>query len=367
MFKKNNMKNTFVGIMAGGAGTRFWPVSRETHPKQFIDILGGGETLLQQTFNRFSKLCPKENIFFITNTKYESIILDQIKGIDSSQIIKEPSRRNTAPCIAYAANKIHDLNPNANLIIAPSDHHIQKEDSFLKILKSALNVSEKESALVTLGIKPDRPDTGYGYIQYDRANPIEKGVHRVKMFTEKPNEEIARKFIRSGEFLWNSGIFIWQTDVILKAIEKYLPDMYELFNDSKKNQYNTNKEKQFISNAYMQCKNISIDYGIMERAQRVLVLPSEFGWSDLGTWNSVYTKSKKDKDNNVLQIKEHLLNNTKNCLIKGRNDKLIVVDGLSDYIIVDDKDVTLILPRSKEQDVKKILTEIKQKKGNHYL
>jgi mannose-1-phosphate guanylyltransferase len=353
--------------MAGGAGTRFWPASREDHPKQFIDILGTGQTLLQHTYERFTKLCSKKNIYFITNAKYEKIILEQIPGVKPEQIIKEPSRRNTAPCVAYAANKIHQINNKANLIIAPSDHYIKKESQFINLTKKALKASQKHEALITLGIQPDRPDTGYGYIQYDRSSPVESEIYNVKMFTEKPNQEMAKKFLRSGEFLWNSGIFIWKTSVILDAFKALLPEMYDIFNDDTNKVYNSKKESAFIQKAYSQCKNISIDYGIMEKASTVLVLPGDFGWSDLGTWNSVYAKVSKDKNKNVIQSKMSLLKETKNCMIKTNKDKLVVIEGLEDFIVVDDKDVLLIIPRKGEQNIKNILTSIREKKGTRFL
>ena len=360
------MKNIYVGIMAGGAGTRFWPVSREAHPKQFIDILGNGKTLLQNTYNRFTKLCPQENIFFITNQKYGKLIREQIPEIRPKQIIKEPSRRNTAPCIAYAANKIHAMNKDALLVVAPSDHYIQKESAFISVIKKALTLATNAESLVTIGIKPNRPDTGYGYIQFDKKKK-HLGAHKVKMFTEKPNDEMAKKFVKSGEFLWNSGIFIWKTDTILKAFKDSLPDMYDIFNDADNKHYNKRGESAFIKKAYSLCTNISIDYGIMEKGKNVHVIPGDFGWSDLGTWGSVYNKVKKDSNKNVIQAKSHMIQNSKNNMLHINKEKLLVVDGLSDFIVVDSDDVLLILPREKEQDVKKILNEVRQNKGSKYL
>ena len=360
------MKNIYVGIMAGGAGTRFWPISREAHPKQFIDILGNGKTLLQNTYERFTKLCPQENIFFITNQKYGKLIREQIPEVRPKQIIKEPSRRNTAPCIAYAANKIHAINKDALLVVAPSDHYIQNESAFISVIKKALKLATDAESLVTIGIKPNRADTGYGYIQFDRKKK-HLGAHKVKMFTEKPNDEMAKKFVKSGEFLWNSGIFIWKTNTILKAFKDSLPDMYDIFNDPDNKNYNKKGESAFIKKAYSLCTNISIDYGIMEKGKNVHVIPGDFGWSDLGTWGSVYNKVKKDSNNNVIQAKNCMIQNSKNNMLHINKEKLVVVDGLSNFIVVDSGDVLLILPREKEQDVKKILNEVRQNKGSKYL
>jgi len=282
-------KNDYCVIMAGGIGTRFWPISRSSHPKQFIDILGTGQTLLQQTYNRFIRICKKENIYIVTNEIYKNLILQQIPDISEDQIVCEPSRRNTAPCIAYSCYKIYIKNPDANIVVSPSDHIIIKEDAFVEVIHAGLKASATNDWLLTLGIKPSRPDTGYGYIQFNKdiASGEEKRIKKVKTFTEKPALEMAKSFLLSGDFLWNSGIFIWKAKNILSAFEIYLPEIASIFKEGEK-KYNTSKEKSFITNAYAICRSISIDYGIMEKADNVYVLQSDFGWCDLGTWGSLY-------------------------------------------------------------------------------
>ena len=361
------MNNTYVGIMAGGAGTRFWPASREDRPKQFLDILGVGKTLLQMTYERFLKVCPKENIFIISNEKYSDLIKEQLPDIEDHQILEEPVRRNTAPCVAYAAHKIHALNENANIVVAPADHFIQNEEIFIDIISKALTYAQNiENSLLTLGIRRTRPDTGYGYIQMGEQEGEERNLHLVKTFTEKPDLEIAQTFLASGDFVWNSGIFIWSTKSILNAYETYLPEMNEIFVEGK-DKYNTSEEKAFVKKAYPLSKNISIDYGIMEKAEKVLVIPGDFGWSDLGTWGSVYDKLMKDDNENVIIGKNVMTFYTSNSIVNVPHDKLVILDGLDDYIIVESNDILLVTPKSKEQNIKQLLTKIRQNKGDEYM
>jgi mannose-1-phosphate guanylyltransferase len=355
--------------MAGGTGTRFWPISRSSYPKQFIDILGIGKTLLQQTFDRFLKICPVENIFIVTSTEYKDLTLEQLPKINENQVLLEPARRNTAPCIAYANFRIQTINPDANIIVAPSDHLILYEDKFIDIIKKGLVFAGSHESLLTLGIKPNRPDTGYGYIQIDNEynnkeiNPFEK----VKTFTEKPNLEMAKFFVESGEFYWNSGIFIWSLKSIQNSFETHLNDIYALFAE-KTDTFGTDNEINAILEIYPACKNISIDYGIMEKASNVFVLGCDFGWSDLGTWTSLFEHSDKDNFNNAVSGKNIMIYDTKNTIIKSANkDKLIVVQGLSDYIVVDTKDALLVCKKEEEQQIKLFVNEIKSQKKNKFI
>ncbi|WP_114778401.1 mannose-1-phosphate guanylyltransferase [Botryobacter ruber] len=356
-------KNTFVVIMAGGIGSRFWPFSRTNFPKQFHDVLGIGETMLQMTVKRFRDVCLPENIFVVTNKDYEALVKEQLPELGSNQVLLEPVGRNTAPCIAYASYKIAQLNPNANLIVAPSDHVVLKEEAFTNVLQQALSAARKEDVLITLGITPSRPDTGYGYIQY-----IENGtetIKKVKTFTEKPNLEIAQMFLESGDFVWNSGIFIWSAKSILKAFREHLPDMNEIFEEGS-NIYNTPEEQNFITRAYSQCRNVSIDYGIMEKVNNVYVVLSDIGWSDLGTWNSLYTISDKDKDGNVVDG-DVMLYDTKNCIIKTPKERLVVLQGLEGFIVAEYDNVLMVCRINEEQKVKEFTSDAKNKKGANYI
>ncbi len=348
------MYNTFVIIMAGGVGTRFWPFSRTDFPKQFHDVLGTGKTLLQQTAERFGEVCPMENIYVVTSTDYKDIVQQQLPGLTPDQILLEPHRRNTAPCVAYACFKIASRNPDANIVIAPADHIILKENLFSDTIRIALGATRMEDILVTLGIQPSRPDTGYGYIQYI---PDKKMVKKVKTFTEKPHHELAVQFVESGEFLWNAGIFVWNVSAFKSALKKYMPETYELFEEGTPFYY-TDKESKFIARAYTQCKNISIDHGIMEKAGNVHVVLSDFGWSDLGTWKSLYEVSEKDENDNVIDG-QLLLHNTRNCIIKTPKDKLVVVNGLENFIVAEYDNVLLICLKEEEQRVKDFVAEAK--------
>jgi len=285
-------KNNYVAIMAGGIGSRFWPMSRTNYPKQFLDILNIGRTLIQSTYDRFAKFIPKENIYVVTFEDYADIVAEQLPELSKANILCEPSRKNTAPCIAYVSYKIQLLNANANLICAPSDHLITDDDAFIKICNEALKFTADIKGLLTLGIKPTHPNTGYGYIQYETL-AVGENIYKVKTFTEKPTVEIAKAFIASGDFLWNAGIFVWQVKNIIKAFEKLLPEIHEVF-DAELNNFNTDAEKEAIERIYPLCVNISIDYGIMEKADNVYIMPSSFGWSDLGTWASAFQNLEKD-------------------------------------------------------------------------
>lgn len=362
------MNNNYCIIMAGGIGTRFWPMSKTSRPKQFIDILGTGKSLLQQTFDRFLEICLRENIYIVTNEIYRDLVNEQIDDISAEQILCEPARRNTAPCIAYACYKIMSINSNANLVVAPSDHIILKEEAFTEVIKSALNASEKNDWLLTLGIKPSRPDTGYGYIQFneDVSYEDDKRIKKVKTFTEKPILEIAESFIKSGDFLWNSGIFIWSLKSILKAFETHLPIVNDIFKEGI-GKYNTTDEKDFIKEAYTVCKNISIDYGIMEKAENVYVLSSDFGWSDLGTWGSLHDTCSKNEEGNAVVGNNVMIYDSKNCIVNMPEDKLVVMQGLEDYIVVEADNILLICRKQDEQQIRQFVNDVKAEKGDRYV
>lgn len=352
--------------MAGGIGSRFWPLSRTARPKQFIDILGTGKTLLQQTFFRMNRICPTENIIIVTSQIYRDIVLEQLPEISEDQIILEPMRRNTAPCILYANIKIKQKNPNAIVIVAPSDHLILNEDKFVETINNAIGFATKNDALLTLGIKPNRPETGYGYIQVganaDKNNP---SLKKVKTFTEKPNLELAKVFVNSGEFYWNSGLFIWSLNAIMRAFEKHLPEVDSLFKDISL-KIGTIDERIAVERAYSECRNISIDYGIMEKADNVYVICSEFGWSDLGTWGSLYSHSAKDKKHNAINGKNVMLYDSKNTLVNVPADKLVILQGLDEYIVVESDDILLVCKMKDEQEIKKFVSDVLIEKGEKY-
>lgn len=353
--------------MAGGIGSRFWPMSKTSYPKQFHDILGVGRTLLQLTFDRLKNTCPEDQILIVTSSAYKSLVMEQLPGITESQIVSEPARRNTAPCIAYAAYKIGNQNPDARMIVAPSDHLILKEDAFVKTLESALSLTEERDCLVTLGIKPNRPDTGYGYIQFvDTEHANSPFIKKVKTFTEKPNHELAQQFIDSGDFYWNSGIFIWKVSSITTAFETHLPDVSKLFVEAQE-QLNTPEEETAVKSIYAVCPNISIDYGVMEKASNVYVVLSDFGWSDLGTWGSLYTHVKPDKDKNAVIGKNIMLYEASGNMIKIPDNKLAVIQGLEDFIVVDSGDVLLICRKHDEQKIKQFVNDVALEKGEKYI
>ena len=346
--------------MAGGIGSRFWPASRTHLPKQFLDILGTGKTLIQSTYERFLNICPKENIFILTNKNYMSLVKEQLPDLTDDQILGEPARKNTAPCIAYVSNKIKLKDPKANIIVAPSDHIVLNENEFIRIANKAIDFAANNDALITLGIVPTRPDTGYGYIQYKEKNVGEE-VFKVKTFTEKPNLETAKKFIDSGDFLWNAGIFIWSVNSIVAAFEQHLPDIAETFNEVTPYLY-SNKEGAAILKAFTECKSISIDYGIMEKAENVYIIPADFGWSDLGTWKSLHAEKEKDENNNATSGTKIRLYNAKNNMISVPDEKLVIIEGIENFIIVDTDDVLLICNKNNEQKIKEFTSEIKKSK-----
>lgn len=359
-------KNYYAVIMAGGIGSRFWPMSRTKHPKQFIDILGTGNTLIQQTFNRLSKICPSENIYIVTNKIYENLVLEQL-NVKSEQVLCEPAMKNTAPCIAYAAFKIQQKNPKASMVVAPSDHLILDENEFTRCINQSLKATESKDTLITLGIQPSRPDTGYGYIQYMNDQlACDPELKRVKTFTEKPHLELATEFISSGDFLWNSGIFVWSTKSIIKRFKHYLKDVYNAFEEG--NEFlNTNQETDFINKMYPTLKSISIDFGIMEKSEDVYVLPADFGWSDLGTYGSIYNHIPKDAHNNALVNDNVITYNSSNNMIHSNSEKLIVIDGMEDYIVVDRNNVLLICRKENEQMIKQYMNDAKEQKGEDYI
>ncbi|ESU27385.1 putative mannose-1-phosphate guanylyltransferase [Flavobacterium limnosediminis JC2902] len=352
-------KNYYAIVMAGGVGSRFWPVSTTEFPKQFHDMLGTGETLIQKTFSRLSQLIPKENILILTNEVYNDLILEQLPLVKQEQIVLEPAMRNTAPCILYASLKIKKQNPNAVMVVAPSDHWIEDELQFVANLQRAFDFCERENTLMTLGILPTFPNTGYGYIEYDKLDS--RPIKKVVQFREKPDYATARKFIQSRNFLWNAGIFVWSVESVLKAYEHYSPVMYSQFMGGYE-ALNTNDENQFIKENYPNAENISVDYAILEKAQNVYVLPATFDWNDLGTWGSLYDKLPKDDQDNAVVNATVILENASNNIIRTEGKKLVVVDGLRDFIIVDKEDVLLIYPKGKEQEIKRITTMANQLK-----
>jgi len=358
-------KHHYVAIMAGGIGSRFWPMSRTAYPKQFLDVLNTGKTLIQWTYERYAKFIPDENIFIVTSEEYVGIVKEQLPKIPLQNILAEPSRKNTAPCIAYISFKLAQLDPEAVFVVAPSDHLILEEEAFQQTALQALDFVENIKSLVTLGIKPTHPNTGYGYIQYE-GHEVANGVYKVKTFTEKPDLEIAKTFITSGDFLWNAGIFAWKASTILNAFEKHQPEMFELF-DQQKALFNTADEHQAIAKIYPLCVNISIDIAIMEKADNVYVIPSSFGWSDLGTWNSAYENIEKDYLGNAVASNNVVVIDATKCMINAPKDKLVVVQGLDDFIVVDTKDVLLICSKEKEQSIKEYVAEVKRNKGDQYI
>lgn len=358
-------KHHYVVIMAGGIGSRFWPKSRTNFPKQFLDILNTGSTLIQSTYKRFASFILPENIYVVTSDEYVNIVKMQIPELPLQNILGEPSRKNTAPCLAYISFKLKELDPKASLIVAPSDHLIIDDTAFRKVCLEALSFVNKHNALITLGIQPTHPNTGYGYIQYEQ-HPVSDNVYKVKTFTEKPNLEIAKTFLLSGEFLWNAGIFVWQIKNIISALEQFLPEMYEVFH-AEEEHFNTTGEIEALQRIYPQCTNISIDFGIMEKADNVYIIPSAFGWSDLGTWNSAYENLPKDGNQNAISGNEVMTVDSTNCIIQAPKDKLLVLQGLEDFIIVDTEDVLLICRKDHEQDIKEYVSEVKRNKGERYL
>lgn len=337
--------------MAGGVGSRFWPVSTTDFPKQFHDMLGSGSTLIQKTFSRLSKLIPAENILILTNERYNDLVLEQLPMVKQEQVLLEPAMRNTAPCILYASLKIKKQNPNALMVVAPSDHWIEDEDEFSRNLQQCFDFCQKENALMTLGIKPTFPNTGFGYIEFDKSDSNQ--IKKVNQFREKPDYETAKSFLQAGNFLWNGGIFIWSVKAITEAFEKFQPQMNALFQLGVES-YNSSNEKKFIDQNYANAENVSIDYAVMEKAKNVYVLPATFDWNDLGTWGQLHEKIDKDENNNGVINAKVVMENASNNIVRSDANKIIVIDGLHDYIIVDKEGVLLIYPKSKEQDIKRI-------------
>lgn len=353
--------NNYCVIMSGGIGSRFWPISRTSRPKQFLDFFGTGRSLLQQTFDRFKRIIPVENIIIVTNAKYNSLVKEQLPELAPSQILLEPTRRNTAPCIAWSSYHIIAQNPNANIVVAPSDHLILNEENFLEVLRKGLEFVSENDHLLTLGIKPNRPETGYGYIQVE--DKISESLYKVKTFTEKPELELAKVFVESGEFYWNSGLFLWNVQSIKKALNKHLPDIAIKLKSDK---YNTNEEQSFINEAFPLCPNISIDFGLMEKADNVYVMLGEFGWSDLGTWGSLYDLSPKDESGNVVIDGETVIYNSNNNIISLPKGKLAVIDGLDGYIVTQDGDILMICKKDEEQTIRKFVNDVKVKYNDQF-
>ncbi|MBK7134221.1 MAG: NTP transferase domain-containing protein [Bacteroidales bacterium] len=361
------MNNRYVIIMAGGVGSRFWPLSRKDKPKQFLDIIGTGETLIQQTYRRFKSVCPETNIFVVTSQDHKALVVEQL-GIEPSHVLGEPFRRNTAPCLAYGTFRILKENPDAVIAVTPADHLIVKEEKFNEVIKNCFDFAEKNDGLITLGIKPDRPETGYGYIQADQKKPVKgyENLLKVKTFTEKPDIDLARVFIESGDFFWNSGIFIWNIKSIMSAFERHMPDTYHVFNDGR-SFFGTKQEENFIGKTYAECRNISIDYGIMEKADNVYVMCTDIGWSDLGTWSSLYEHSAVDKKGNSLVRGEVFTYESKGNILNIAPGKVAVLQGLKDFIIVDSDDVLLIVKKEDEQKIKQYLEDVKKATNEKYL
>ena len=356
-------KNYYAILMAGGVGSRFWPVSTQDFPKQFHDMLGTGDTLIQKTFQRLEQLIPTENIFILTNAMYNDLVLQQLPKVTQRQVLLEPAMRNTAPCILYAALKIQKENPDALMIVAPSDHWIEDEKTFSKNVQQAFDFCATHDALMTLGILPTFPNTGYGYIEFDKTST--EAIKPVNQFREKPDYETAKSFINQGNFLWNAGIFMWSAKSVIAAFENNQPELYELFAKGI-SAYNTDEESDFIVRNYGDAENISVDYAIMESSKNVYVLPAEFDWNDLGTWGSLYDKLDKDDSGNAVVNARTLTEDASGNMIRTKKGKVAVIDGLKDYIIVDKEEVLLIFPKEKEQDIKKVLQKVKDKFGQHY-
>jgi len=360
-----SIHNNYVAILAGGVGSRFWPESRQKLPKQFLDLLGTGQTLLQNAYNWFKDICPRENIYVVTFESYTDLVKQQLPEVPAANIVAEPSRKNTAPSAAYISHKIYMLNPQANLILTPADHLITDERTFERQVFETLDFVSRNNHIASIGIRPTRPDTTYGYIQYE-AGDGEELFHKVKTFIEKPNLEIARTFLRSGDFLWNSGIFAWNIKTFLEVLDEHLPELNDVFIQAR-DVLNTPKEAKAMEMLYAQCTNISIDYAIMEKVRTVYVLASRFGWSDLGTWESAYEHSEKDYLGNAVYGKNVMIIDASGSMVKAPDHKLVILQGLEQYIVIDTPEVLLICERSKEQQIKDYLAEVKRNKGDKFL
>ncbi len=357
-------KNFYAILMAGGVGSRFWPVSTRSFPKQFHDMLGTGQTLMQTTFDRLAKFVPSENIFILTNAQYQEIIFEQLPELTKRQVVLEPAMRNTAPCILLAALKIKKENPKAVMMVAPSDHWIEQHEAFVMDAEAAMNFCAEQNALMTLGIKPTFPNTGYGYIEYDKTDQ-DAEFKKVLQFREKPDFDTAKSFLEQGNFLWNGGIFVWSCESVIHAFKMHQRELYDLFIDGE-NVYNTDFEDDFLRENYAKSENISVDYAIMEKSDNVFVLPASFDWNDLGTWGSLFDKLEKGEDQNAIVNARVLSKNSQGNMIRTTSDKIVVVEGLNDYIIVDKDEVLLIFPKTKEQDIKQVLEAVKERFGEKY-
>ena len=354
-------ENNYAILMAGGVGSRFWPVSTTQHPKQFRDLLGTGETLIQTTFNRLSRLVPVENIYILTNERYHDLVREQLPQTESSQIVLEPVMRNTAPAVLMAALKIYKKNRNAVMIMAPSDHWIEDENAFVDDVRTAFEACKSDDKIITLGVTPTFPNTGYGYVKY---NQTDEKIKEVQSFTEKPSYEKARSFLSEGGYDWNAGIFIWNVSFILNSFRRNLTDMYELFSKGN-NLFNTPEEGDFIKKTYPGADNISIDYGILEKEKNIFVISASFDWNDLGTWGSLYSEVDKDENRNVVLNSRFISRGASGNIISSDSGKVIVVEDLKDYIIVDENEVLLIVPKEKEQEIKVIRSKVQEDYGEH--
>lgn len=358
-------KNNYCVIMAGGIGSRFWPLSKAKRPKQFLDILGTGRTLLQQTYDRYIKIMPPEHIYVVSNLEYRDLVVEQLPDLPEENVLSEPLRRNTAPCIDYANFRIHRENPDANVVVAPSDHLIIKEEAFLSAVKQGLDFVASNDALLTMGIMPSRPETGYGYIQ-SKGKKVKgyesTGLRKVKTFTEKPNLELAKIFLSSGDFYWNAGIFFWSLKTIMNSFEMHLPEIHNLFKEGVEI-YGTDQEEEFIHTTYGNCRNISIDYGVMEKADNVFVLISEFGWSDLGTWGSLYEQLVKNEQENSITGKHVFMYESSGNIVNVQDDMLVVLQGLQDYIVVQNENIVMVCKREDEQKIKQYVNDLRTEIG----
>lgn len=356
-------KNYYAVLMAGGVGSRFWPVSTTENPKQFHDMLGTGDTLIQKTFKRLNAFVPTQNILILTNERYNDLVLEQLPMIQQEQVVLEPAMRNTAPCILYAALKIQKMNPDGVMIVAPSDHWIEDEAAFAKDVTKCFQKCEAEEVLCTLGIQPSFPNTGFGYIEFNKQHT--DSLKEVKQFREKPDYKTAKSFLEQGNFLWNAGIFMWSVQTIIKAFKEHQPKQYELFSAGIPS-YNTENERGFIQENYAKAENISIDYAILERSKAIYVLPASFDWNDLGTWGSLYDKLGKDEQQNVVVNGRLLDLDASGNMVRLPKGKVAVIEGLDDYIIVDKEDVLMIVPKAKEQHIKEIVARAKATFGEQY-
>lgn len=352
--------NLYCIIMAGGVGSRFWPMSREARPKQFLDILGLGKTFLQMTFERMAQIVPRENILIVTSERYGALVREQLPEIPQENVLMEPYKRNTAPCVAYATYKLYKRNPDAIVVVSPADHFITGENLFADTVSRAMEEAATSGKLYTIGIKPTRPETNYGYIQMagesKSVGPYE--VRNVKTFTEKPDLELAKVFLETGEFVWNSGIFIWSLKSIIREMESLLPEVADIFSKGADSYY-TSCEKDFIQQAYASSPSISIDYGVMEKTKNCCVFPSTFGWSDVGTWNSVYERSsEKDENGNIVKCKVSMVQDTKGSIVQTSDpEKLVVVKGLENMMVIDLDDVLMVCPRC-DKAIKDVITDL---------